>query len=37
MPVDWKLNYELNEVWHSSLGRVVALRQPKHWFISRKN
>jgi len=28
MSIDWKLNYELNEVWHSLFGPFFALCQP---------
>jgi len=37
MPMDWKLNNEFNEVWHSSIWRIFLLQQPKNWiFIAKK-
>jgi len=36
MPMDWKLNYEFNEVWHSSFGPIFLLWHPKHWFFKSK-
>jgi len=36
VPADWNFNNELKEVWHFSLGRFVALWQPKHWFFRSK-
>jgi len=38
MLIDRNLNYELNEVWHSSFWRLFSLQQPKNWiFGSQKN
>jgi len=33
MPMDWKLNYEKNEVLHSSFWSLLAKWHPKHWFF----
>jgi len=31
MPIDWKFYYELNEVWHFTIGPFVALLWSKYW------
>jgi len=36
MPIDWKLNDELNEVWHSLFWLIFLLWQPKNWIFRAK-
>jgi len=36
MPIDWKLNNELNKVWHFSFWLIILLLQPKNWIPMAK-
>jgi len=36
MPIDWKLNNDLNEVWHSSFWIILFLRQRKNRIFMAK-
>jgi len=36
MPIDWKLNNELNGVWISSFWLIFLLWQPKNWIFMAK-
>jgi len=36
MPIYWKLNDELDEVWHSSFGLIFLLWQPKNGIFMAK-
>jgi len=37
MPIDWKFNYELNEVWHSLFWLHFAIWRRKNWYFLCKN
>jgi len=36
MPIDWKLNDELDELWHSSFWLLFLLWQPKYAIFRAK-